>query len=248
MLRTLRVYRSLHLRNAFHRCDNQFGFGMSTKLSAPRLDVQRLFWRQSGNNEEEPIGDDGIDSDGAISNRSKEKSIISQEGDNSPMLNPLLILPNAKKPVFPGFIFTLSLRDEETIDALLRNNETSGGYVGVFYRKDQANIVEPPAGTVFKDQSNIITSVDQICRVGTFAKIQSATRLDSTLNCVLIGHRRITLDHITTFGPPAFGQVTHWRKPILSTHSTSLKAYMNELISSLRELFKLSPLLQEQVR
>jgi hypothetical protein len=63
-----------------------------------------------------------------------------------------------------------------------------------------------------------------------------------------MGHRRINIDSISTNGPPAIGNVTHWSKQSATTQSATLKAHIHEVLASLRELIALNPLLGEQFR
>jgi Lon-like ATP-dependent protease len=184
---------------------------------------------------------DNSESDNDVYPRSR--SLVSHGGDSSPTPNPIMILPISRKPLFPGFISTLTIRNEATIDAIQKTAETAGGFLGVFYRSDLSNGSIGPS----PESLEFITNASQLSKVGTFAQIQSITRIESSANILLLGHRRLSIQSISSLGPPTIANVLHWKKPTLSTPSTSLKAYMNEVIASLRELLKLSPLLQEQV-
>ena len=166
--------------------------------------------------------------------------VLPQAGDNAPKLATLLALP-VRRPVFPGLMSAAILRDERVIDAIIKSNESGIGYLGAFLRRaDSSDTAEPE-----KVISEIITRTDQIHKVGTFAQIQGMFRLENGgLQLLLMGHRRINLEEVLQYGPPLSVRVNHWKKPIL-VESTTLKAYRNELIMAVRELFKLNPLAQE---
>ena len=94
----------------------------------------------------------------------------------------------------------------------------------MFLRSDSKGaIVEVP---------ELISSADQIYKVGTFVQIQSMIRTDIGLQLVLMGHRRVNLEEIYNFGPPLFVRVDHWQKPSFVIESASLKAYRNEVIQA----------------
>lgn len=217
-------------------------FNSKTPISVSNA-FARSYWNLSST-----YDDDNILGEGGSRN-SSENSIIAQGGDNSPMVNPLIILPTRIRPIFPGFMATIMIRNEETIEALLKN-EKAGGYVGIFYRPK--SIIDNAVTAVVKDDLELITDINQISRVGTFAQIQKGYRSglngNNPTTFVLMGHRRINIDSITAYGPPAIANVTHWSKQSVTTQSATLKAHIHEVLASLRELIALNPLLGEQFR
>jgi Lon-like ATP-dependent protease len=170
--------------------------------------------------------------------KSSKSPLVSATGDNSPLLNPLLILPTNRKPVFPGYLSAITVKDEATIDQLrvIREKEVNS-YVGVFLQKDTNNF----------SSTDVITDFNDIHSVGTFAQVQNIVKTDVGAQLILLGHRRVSLLGIDSFGPPAMGRVKHWRKPLQIPSTDRIKAYMNEIISAIRELVKINPLLQEQM-
>lgn len=165
---------------------------------------------------------DGLDIDG---NSATEKSIaLPQIGDNSPKLTSLFGIPITRRPIFPGLMSAVMIRDEKTCSALIKSNESGMNYLSVFLRSDpKGAIVEVP---------ELISSADQIYKVGTFVQIQNMVRTDIGLQLLLMGHRRISLEEIYNFGPPLFVRVDHWQKPLFVLESASLKAYRNEVIQA----------------
>ena len=185
-----------------------------TKFSAPAVS-----WNL---NVEEPP-----DFNAADSNAIGEKSIaLPQIGDNSPKLTDLYGVPITRRPVFPGLMSAVMIRDEKTASALMKSHESGMSYLSVFLRRDvKGAVVEVP---------ELISSVDQIYNVGTFVHIQNMIRTDIGLQLLLMGHRRINLEEITNFGPPLSVKVEHWQKPVFILESASLKAYRNEVIQAVR--------------
>lgn len=147
-------------------------------------------------------------------------------GDNSPKLTNLFGIPIARRPIFPGLMSAVMVRDEKTIASLIKSHESGMSYLSVFLRRDvKGAVIEVP---------ELITSVDQIYNVGTFVHIQSLIRTDIGLQLLLMGHRRINLEEISNFGPPLSVKVEHWQKPVFVLESPSLKAYRNEVIQAVR--------------
>ena len=169
---------------------------------------------------------EGVITDGVIDSRpAGDKSItLPQIGDNSPKLIDLYGLPISRRPIFPGLMSACMVRDEKTCAALIKSNESGMSYLSVFLRRDvKGAIVELP---------ELISSVDQIYKVGTFVQVQNMIRTDIGLQLLLMGHRRITLEEIYNFGPPLSVKIDHWQKPLFVLESQSLKAYRNEVIQA----------------
>ena len=168
-----------------------------------------------------------IDDATSGSSDSGEKSIaLPQIGDNSPKLTNTFGLPIARRPIFPGLMSAVMIRDERTSAAITKSYESGMSYLSVFLRKDvKGAVIEVP---------ELITSADQVYNVGTFVQIQNMIRTDIGLQLLLMGHRRINLEEITNYGPPLSVKVEHWQKPIFVLESPSLKAYRNEVIQAVR--------------
>ena len=156
-----------------------------------------------------------------------EKSIaLPQIGDNSPKLTNTYGIPIARRPIFPGLMSAVMIRDEKTCAAIMKSHDSGMSYLSVFLRRDvKGAVIEVP---------ELIISPDQIYNVGTFVQIQNMIRTDIGLQLLLMGHRRINLEEITNYGPPMNVKVEHWQKPIFVLESPSLKAYRNEVIQAVR--------------
>lgn len=169
---------------------------------------------------------EGVITDGIIDSKlAGDKSItLPQIGDNSPKLVDLYGIPISRRPIFPGLMSAVMVRDEKTCAALIKSNESGMSYLSVFLRTDiKGAVVEVP---------ELISSADQIYKVGTFVQVQNMIRTDIGLQLLLMGHRRITLEEIHNFGPPLSVKIAHWQKPVFVLESPSLKAYRNEVIQA----------------
>lgn len=158
---------------------------------------------------------------------SDSKQLVPQFGDSIPRLSPVLILPTSTKPLFPGTVGVELLHNKEILDAIVKSKNNGASYVGMFYRKHPVSpdLLEP----------EVITNMDDIHRIGTFASIQSITDTKTGgKQLFLSGHRRITLDHFDTLGPPAYGRITHWKKTDVPVNTPTIKAYINEITYCIR--------------
>lgn len=175
----------------------------------------RSFWKNKGRDNE------GEEASTELSVVAQSlKSLMDHTGDKAPAINPLIILPNPKRPLFPGTPFLLkALVTDEAMIAALGN---PGSYAGVFLRKaDQDDS--------HSETSGLITNPNEIYATGTLAQVMFAQRGDDGVVLSLHGHRRISLEEITSLGPPVMGKVQYWKKPAATGHSPLIKAYVNEL-------------------
>eukprot|EP01038_Epipyxis_sp_PR26KG_P012542 gene12542-16820_t len=202
-------------------------------LALNKIVGSRLFW--FGNNDDSKNSKTEILIDKNINNDSK--SLVSQSGDNSPMLNPLIILPTSNRPIFPHFLSSIFIKDEKTIAAV---KSAEGGFISVFMRNDLK---------ASSEIQEIITDMNQLHNVGTLVQVQNIIRTENNgTQLMMVGHRRVTLQSITSFGPPTIGEVKHWKKSIVDSETPTLKAYTNEVLAAARELINMNPLLQEQLQ
>jgi Lon-like ATP-dependent protease len=169
------------------------------------------------------------------------KSIVNQSGEHAPKLNSVLILPVTRRPIFPGFLSTVFIKNEKISEALMTDNGiVSGQYIGVFLRSDNDQKL-----TI--DETELITDVNQLHKVGTFAQILRLSKTELGAQMQVIGHRRIDLTDITSNGPPCIANIEHWPKAKISNNST-ITAYSNQILQVIREIIKLNPMAHEHIQ
>ena len=96
-------------------------------------------------------------------------------GDQAPRYPHLMAMPVISRPVFPGVLTPLTITDKDTIKALEKVVAGgSGGYLGLFLKKDQLNDVGKGLDPL--KQPEIITDPSELYKVGTFAQIQRLTK------------------------------------------------------------------------
>jgi len=173
-------------------------------------------------------------------------------GDNAPKINPILALPMNRRPIFPGFMSAIVIKDDTISSKIVKNIENGQGYVGIFMRKDLITSTSKPSGSMgmgVEMPHDAITHESQVFNVGTFAQVQSVVKTELGTQFLLLGHRRVTIEKFTDFGPPAWVNVKHWkRNPLISDRSPALKAYSNEVVTAARELVQINPLANEHMQ
>lgn len=167
------------------------------------------------------------------------KSIVTSYGDNAPKINTLIALPLTRRPVFPGFMSAVVVKDQRVADEIVSSSEKGGGYVGLFMRSDKGLGI---------DNHEIVSDISDLKRVGTFAQVQTVSKTKLGTQFLFIGHRRITLDEISNFGPPCTALVTHWKQSEVVVESQTLKAYVNEVVQAVRDLVAMNPLAHEHIQ
>ncbi|EJK50574.1 hypothetical protein THAOC_30393 [Thalassiosira oceanica] len=190
-------------------------------------------------------------------------------GDQAPKYPHLLALPIARAPVFPGILTPLTVTDKATIKAV-ENTLDGAGYLGLFLRKDQPDVAKG------LEKPEVITSEDDLYRVGTFAQIQRLTKAnaihgdgapfahevesggdddeddDNPASLLLMPHRRINLISVDGIGPPVDVTVSHWERLTYtrgkdSVRDDTIRALSQEVLATIREVAQLNSLFKEQV-
>lgn len=217
-------------------------------LNGIKKSTIRLFCSSEGGS-----GEGGEEAEGAIPEVNpviidkNEKGLTLQFGDHAPKINPLIILPIARRPIFPGFMSTHIVKDPKTIEAISQFTAKGATYLGLFLRKDNItdDVLRGDNGAL--QSTEHLTSLDQIHNVGTLAQVMQLVKNERGATLLLSVHRRISIDQITTYGPPAIGQVTHLPPPKVDPRSPMIKAYFNSVLMAAREIFRTNPASSESV-
>ena len=191
-------------------------------------------------------------------------------GDQAPKYPHLLALPIARAPVFPGILTPLTVTDKATIKAVEKILEGGSGYLGLFLRKDQPDVAKG------LEKPEVITSEDDLYRVGTFAQVQRLTKAnamhgdggpfeqevesggdddeddENPASLLLMPHRRINLISVDDIGPPVDVTVSHWDRLTYtrgkdSVRDDTIRALSQEVLATIREVAQLNSLFKEQV-
>mmetsp|Transcript_16848 Transcript_16848/g.27817 ORF Transcript_16848/g.27817 Transcript_16848/m.27817 type:complete len:760 (-) Transcript_16848:324-2603(-) len=106
------------------------------------------------------------------------------------------------------------------------------------------------ANTMGDTVSSGIKSLDEIENVGILAQINQIVRnpYDSGIQVILLGHRRIKIEELLSVDPVCNVKITHHPDKQYKTSSDTVKAYCNELLSTLKELLQYNPVFKEQLQ
>jgi Lon-like ATP-dependent protease len=194
-------------------------------------------------------------------------------GDNAPRYPIVTPLPVLRKPLFPGVMMPMTLSNPQIVETCMDLVDRGTPYVGVFLAKNRSLLgVSDEGGHGNGEHSSsgadlengLITDLSEIHRFGMFAEIQRITKVpvvnigkvgqveDSTQSVaqmLLWGHRRITIEEVITRGPPLSVSITHLDNmcKTKTVKSDVVKAYTNQIVSVLRDLVKINPLLKEHM-
>ncbi|KAL7518664.1 hypothetical protein ACHAWX_003474 [Stephanocyclus meneghinianus] len=190
-----------HLGNQPHRC---FFFGSgsdndddSSKKDDDKKKDKKKKDDQDQRNEDDENSNDSTANDNSekqpaatLNNSSKYKSRSSPSngnvllpasrlgfGDQAPRYPHLMALPVVRGPVFPGVLTPVAITDRKTIRAVEKIlSGGSGGYLGLFCRKDY----NPAHDLIAKgiEKPEVISDPSDLYTVGTFAQIQRMTKAD----------------------------------------------------------------------
>lgn len=136
----------------------------------------------------------------------------------------------------------MTITNPELSKALIALKESGQPYVGVFLRKALG------LDDNSKD-TELITDMNQVHQVGSFARIDNILRFDnSSTQVLMVAHRRIGIDELYEPGPPIRAKVTTLENQPFDSSDELTKAYSNEIVATLREVVKLNPLFKEHMQ
>lgn len=162
------------------------------------------------------------------------------------MPSTLMAVPIARRPVFPGFMAPLVISDEKLVEQMQLIKESSQPYIGLFLVKD-------PAIDLQMDKFSL-TSMNAIHNIGVMAHIQQLETGPMGAIAMVMAHRRIrAVSQVSRTAPPLMLQVEHIRQPSMEEITQDkekdqrVKAMVNEILTTLRDIVKASPLFQQHI-
>ncbi|KAI3658884.1 hypothetical protein MP638_003127 [Amoeboaphelidium occidentale] len=144
-------------------------------------------------------------------------------------------LPVARKPLFPLSMKNLVIRDAavyEHVEELLKKGTP---YVGAFLTKDDDN------------ERDVVKSLDEIHRVGTFCQILRAEKSQEGLTVLLMPHRRIRATELFEVGKVTEAMTENLSDEKHTKRNPVIKALTSEILSVMKELVRINPQLRDQI-
>ncbi|CAN0485604.1 unnamed protein product, partial [Ectocarpus sp. 12 AP-2014] len=71
--------------------------------------------------------------------------------------------------------------------------------------------------------------------------------LPGEVQLLLVGHRRLSIKEVVSLGPPLEVEVDHWNTGEFDADSEVIRAYCQEILSTVQEVVVLNPLLRERI-
>lgn len=159
----------------------------------------------------------------------------------------VLSIPISKRPLFPGVIMPVMVRDNRVIKELIDvRKQGAQAYVGAFLSKSSVEEEEENMNGDFSEQDGS-KLIDTLYDVGTFAQVHTVVPHEEGAQLLLLGHRRLKKTGISSFDPLRLS-VAHLKDEPYDRNDDMLKATTMELISTLKELLHMHPLYNEQMR
>ncbi|WFD04434.1 endopeptidase La [Malassezia obtusa] len=148
----------------------------------------------AGNGNGNQNSDDGGDDHSSQNDRGASSSLVSR--NTVPAVYPqVLALPITRRPLFPGFYKAVVIKNPHVCAAIKEAMKRGQPYVGAFLLKDE------------EEDSDVITSLDRVHRVGVFAQVTSIFPAqtgskdkdeEEGITAVLYPHRRIRIEELIT--------------------------------------------------
>ncbi|KAL3651344.1 ATP-dependent serine protease [Castilleja foliolosa] len=154
----------------------------------------------------------------------------------------VIALPLPHRPLFPGFYMPIYVKDPKLLAALVESRKRQAPYTGAFLLKDE----EGAEGSDTEKSIADLKGKDLLNRlheVGTLAQITSI----QGDQVVLIGHRRLRITEMVSEDPLTV-KVDHLKEKSYDKDDDILKATSFEVISTLRDVLKTSPLWRDHAQ
>lgn len=146
----------------------------------------------------------------------------------------LLILPIVTRPIFPNLMFPITFSGEHFLQSIKEAYDNSNKLIGLVLVKE-------------KNSLNLFHS--KLYEVGTVVRIHSITPISAnTVQIVVQGLKRFSLQEVIENKDLLMWRVKYHDTDEEEAKSDEIKAYMLGIMNSLKELFKLNPILQEELK
>jgi len=145
----------------------------------------------------------------------------------------LVILPIITRPVFPNIMIPITFSGNQFLEAIKRIDQNENKLLGLVFAK------EP-------NENNLLES--DLYDVGTIVKIHKVTSLSpNTVQVIAQGINRFKKVKVIEKNPQLVWQV-EYNHESEEAPNDEVRAYMLAIMTSLKEVFKVNPMLQEELK
>lgn len=147
------------------------------------------------------------------------------------------VVPMYKKPVFPGTIVPVIIHDQMFLNQMLKHG-AEDKLVGLFLVKEEERS---------KEGSINVNNVNQIEKVGVLARVTRVYPSKLGASVVFAAVRRIRVTDVVTETAQLTVKIEEFKEDPYSRDNQVLKAYVMEVIATLKELASLNPFHKDQL-
>lgn len=178
----------------------------------------------------------------------------------------LLCVPITRRPVFPGFYKTITIKNEHVLTAMSQLLKKGNPYMGIFLKNtahsDPAGRHEAEEnGTPLPDSeeanypadsSDRVSSIDSVKKIGVVAQIVNIIRSQSNdfaATAIVLPHRRIrAMDLVSEPDAPVSRvKVENYPDEPYDRSNRFINAVTHEIFSTLADVAKLNPFFREHI-
>lgn len=147
--------------------------------------------------------------------------------------NEIIVLPIVTRPIFPNLMFPITFSGERFLAGIREAFDAQDRLLGLVLVEEKNNI------NLFKSKLKTI---------GTVVKIHSITQVSAnTVQIVVQGLKRFIYEETIHDEPYLVWKVDYHEEKEEATED-EIRAYMLGIMNSLKEIFKLNPILQEELK
>ena len=153
----------------------------------------------------------------------------------------VVVIPVFRRPIFPGIATPIALTDPQLCEAILRlkNQFGSNLYVGLFLAKHQRE----------RDEGKVVRHVEQVHEIGCLGQvvhIQGVNQMGMQL--LIAGTGRVLITGAVKTDPFLTVQIERCIDKPFDTHDKVIKAYMLEIMATVKSIVKLEHFFKEQLQ
>ncbi|KQK14535.1 lon protease homolog, mitochondrial [Brachypodium distachyon] len=160
----------------------------------------------------------------------------------------VIALPLPHRPLFPGFYMPIYVKDQKLLQALVENRKRSVPYAGAFLVKDEEGTDPNIVASSDSDNKSIsnLKGKELLARLHEIGTLAQITSIQGD-QVVLLGHRRLRISEMVEEDPLTV-KVEHLKEDTYNKDDDVIKATSFEVISTLRDVLKTSPLWKDHVQ
>lgn len=146
----------------------------------------------------------------------------------------LSIIPLITRPIFPNIMVPITFTGEDYIQAITKAQNENSGFMGLVYSEEF-------------NEEHFLKS--KLCEIGTSVKIHKINSVgENAIQVIVQGITRFKKIKVLSEKEEELIWLVEHHKEKDEVPSDEVKAYMLAIMGTLKEIFKLNPILQEELR